>query len=229
MNMRIGKFGLINNFLPYFRLEQEGIPIIEAPPARLAVMFERGEIDFAPVPSFYYIKNRDRLRHYDFCVASKDSVLSVLVVSQKEALDDGSIAITNQTMTSLNLLKIILNERKMKNSLVPVNESGAGALLKHCDHALVIGDEAIKARRTCKVVMDLGEAWRSLTGCSMVFGISVSRKDADMGEVNEKVMESVRWGEENIHRVVIEAEKKFESGKGILERYFESLTYRMGT
>ncbi len=229
MNTRIGKFGLINNFLPYFRLEQEGLPIIEAPPARLAAMFDRGEIDFAPVPSFYYIKNKGRLRNYDFCVASKDRVLSVLVVSKKEQLGNGSIAITNQTITSLNLLKIILIERKMKNSLVPVDESGVSDLLKHCSHALVIGDEAIKARRTCKVVMDLGEEWRRLTGCSMVFGISVSRKDADMSEVNEKVMESVRWGEKNIHGIATEAEKKFELRKDFLEMYFESLTYRMGT
>ncbi|MCD6295372.1 MAG: menaquinone biosynthesis protein [Deltaproteobacteria bacterium] len=228
MNARIGKFGFINNLLPYFRLEHDGFPIIEAPPARLAAMFGRGEIDFAPVPSFYYLKNKGSLRTYDFCVAAKDKVLSVLVVSKKEQLENGSIAITNQTMTSLNLLKIILIERKMKNSLVPVNESGASDLLKHSSHALVIGDEAIKARRTCNVVMDLGEEWHRLTGCSMVFGISVSRKDADMSEVNEKVMESVRWGEKNIHRIATEAEKKFGLRKDFLEMYFESLTYRMG-
>ena len=62
----------------------------------------------------------------------------------------------------------------------------------------------------------------------MVFGISVSRKDADMSEVNEKVMESVRWGEKNIHRIAAQAEKKFELRKDFLEMYFESLTYRMG-
>ncbi|MDO9527746.1 MAG: menaquinone biosynthesis protein [Syntrophales bacterium] len=246
MKVRIGKFGLVNNFLPYFRLEQKGVPIIEAPPAKLAEMFEKGKIDFAPVPSFYYLKNKDRLRSYDFCVASKEKVLSVLVVSKERELDDGSIAITNQTMTSVNLLKIILNERRMKNMLVPVNESRADELLKHCNHALVIGDEAIKARMkhenppippfskggkggfSYKVVMDLGEEWYKLTGSSMVFGISVSPKDIDMSDVNRKVMKSVGWGEENIDMIVTEAEKKFKLPKNFLETYVKSLTYRMG-
>lgn len=230
MKARIGKFGFINNFLPYYLLEQKGVPIIEAPPAKFAEMFEKRRIDFAPVPSFYYIKNKEMLRSHEFCVASKEHVLSVIVVSNKKGLDEGSIAITNQTMTSVNLLKIILNERRMKNRLVPVNESRADELLKHCSHALVIGDEAIKARikHENKVVMDLGEEWYKLTGSSMVFGISVSRKNIDMSEVNKKVMESVTWGEKNVGLIAARAEEKFKLQKDFLEVYFKTLTHRMG-
>ena len=228
MKARIGKFGFINNFLPYYLLEQKGVPIIEAPPAKFAEMFEKRRIDFAPVPSFYYIKNKEMLRSYEFCVASKEQVLSVIVVSNKKGLDDGSIAITNQTMTSVNLLKIILNERRMKNRLVPVNESMADELLKHCSHALVIGDEAIKARMMYRVVMDLGEEWHELTGYPMVFGISASFKEKDMSEIDKKVMESVEWGEKNVGLIAAKAEEKFKLQKDFLEVYFKTLTHRMG-
>ncbi len=229
-NARIGKFGLVNNFLPYFRLEQKGIPIIEGAPKKLAAMFEKREIDFAPVPSFYYLKNKKILKSYDFCIASKERVLSVVVVSSRKMPpeDNGCIAITNQTSTSLNLLKIILRERGMKNGVVLVNESGAGELLKRCAYALVIGDEAIKARMTYRVVMDMGEEWYKLTGCPMVFGISVSPKDSDMSQINRTVMESIDWGEKNIDVIVADAEKKFKLQKDFLEVYFKSLTYRMG-
>ena len=130
MKIRIGKFGFANNFLPYYRLAQNGTEVIEASPRNLAMMFEKGEIDFAPVPSFYYLKNKDRLRSYDFCVASKNSVLSAIVVSREKMLNNNCIAVTNQTSTSINLLKIILRERRLKNEVVPVNESKASELLK---------------------------------------------------------------------------------------------------
>lgn len=234
MSIKIGKFGFVNNFLPYYRLEHNGVRVIEASPKELAGMFEKGEIDFAPVPSSYYIKNKDKLRSYEFCIAARNSVLSVVVVSEGKMLDDdndndkGRIAVTNQTVTSLNLLKIILHECGMRNGVAPVNASKASELLKHGTYALVIGDEAIKARMAYRVVMDLGEKWRELTGYPMVFGISASPKGKDMSEVNKAVMESVEWGKRNVDVVVAEAEKKFGMPVEFLHEYFKSLTYQLG-
>ncbi len=228
MKIRIGKFGFANNFLPYYRLAQNGTEVIEASPRNLATMFEKGEIDFAPVPSFYYLKNKNKLRSYEFCVASKNSVLSVIVVSREKKLDNQCIAVTNQTSTSINLLKIILRERGLKNEVVPVDESKASELLKRCPHALVIGDEALKARMEYSVVMDLGEEWRDLTGYPMVFGIATSLKEQDLSEVDRTVIESIRWGEENIDAIAKEAASKYELPKEFLAVYFKTLTYRLG-
>jgi chorismate dehydratase len=228
MSIRIGKFGFVNNFLPYYRLEQNGVRVIEASPRTLTGMFERGEVDFAPVPSFYYIKNKDTLRSYEFCIASKERVLSVVLVSRGAMLDDGCIAVTNQTVTSPNLLTILLRERELKNRLVFVNERKASELLKHCTYALVIGDEAIRARRVYRVVMDLGKEWRELTGYPMVFGISASRKERNLREVNKLVMESVEWGIKRVDVVAAKAEKKFGIHVEFLREYFNSLTYRLG-
>jgi chorismate dehydratase len=228
MKIRIGKFGFANNFLPYYRLEQNGTEVTEASPRNLAGMLEKGEIDFAPVPSFYYLENKEKLGSYEFCIASKNSVLSVVVVSREKMLDNQCIAVTNQTSTSINLLKIILREQGLKNEVVPVDESEASELLKRCTHALVIGDEALKARLEYRVVMDLGEEWRELTGYPMVFGIATSLKERDMSEVNRTVMESIRWGEENIGAIAKVAASKYELPKEFLETYFKTLTYRLG-
>ena len=228
MNLRIGKFGFANNFLPYYRLEQNGTKVIEASPRKLTTMFEQGIIDFAPVPSFYYIKNKDKLRSYEFCIAAKNSVLSVIVVSEGKMLDSECIAVTSQTTTSVNLLKIILREQGLKNEVVLVDESKASELLKRSTHALVIGDEAIKARRIYRVVMDLGEEWRELTGYPMVFGISASRKEEDLSAVNKTVMESIEWGERNIDAIAKEAARRYELPEDFFEAYFKSLTYRLG-
>jgi chorismate dehydratase len=226
--MRIGKFGFLNNFLPYYWIEKfNKAEVIEASPKVLAEKIEKREIDYAPVPSFYYLKNKDKLRNYSFCVASKGSVLSVLVVSNGKALDN-KIAITDETMTSVNLLKIILKERGLNCKLVPVSERKAQALLRHCGSALVIGDEAIKARMIYRVVMDLGEEWFELTGYPMVFGISASLKDVSAENCDRLVMESVDWGFRNFDEVVCEAERRFNMPREFLEEYFKTLTYRMG-
>jgi chorismate dehydratase len=228
MKIRIGKFGFLNNYLPYYWLGQNGTEVVEASPRSLATMFEQGEIDFAPVPSFYYLKNKHKLRRYEFCVASKHRVLSVVVVSREKMFDNQCIAVTNQTTTSINLLKIILRERGLQNEIVPVDESTASELLTHCPHTLVIGDEALRARREYRVVMDLGEEWSELTGYPMVFGISTSRKDRDMSAVNRSVMESITWGEQNIEAIAREAACKYELPKDFLEVYFKALTFRLG-
>jgi chorismate dehydratase len=228
MKIRIGKFGFVNNYLPYYWLGQNGTEVVEASPRNLATMFEKGEIDFAPVPTFYYLKNKHKLRRYEFCVASKHRVLSVIVVSREKLFDSQCIAVTNQTTTSINLLKIILRERGLQNEIVPVDESTASELLTHCPHALVIGDEALRARREYRVVMDLGEEWRELTGYPMVFGIATSRKDWDMSAINRTVMDSITWGEQNIEAIAREAACKYELPKDFLEVYFKALTFRLG-
>lgn len=228
--MRIGKFGYLNNYLPYYWLEKQGydVDVVESNPREMAELLGKS-IDFAPIPAYYYLLNKERLRSYDFCIASTDRVISVLVVSKNSnSLDDRSIAITNHSMTSVNLLKIILKEKGMENKLVTLDNSKPTALLNNCDYALVIGDEAIKARMLYRVVMDLGEEWYELTGKPMVFGISTSLKGFDASATNELVMKSIDWGWENLEEIVAAAESKFKMPGEFLEEYFKTLSYKMG-
>lgn len=226
--MRIGKFGYLNNYLPYYWLEKQGYDVVESNPRKMTEFLGKS-IDFAPVPAFYYLLNKDRLRSYDFCIASTEKVISVLVVSKNsKSLDNGSIAITNHSMTSINLLKIILSEKGMKNKLVAPPTSKPTPLLDNSDYALVIGDEGIKARMLYNVVMDLGEEWCELTGKPMVFGISASMKDFDASVTNDLVLKSIDWGWENLEEIVRAAESKFKMPGEFLEEYFRTLSYKMG-
>ncbi len=228
--LRIGKFGLINNFLPYYWLERNSeCEIVVATPRQMASLIHSGSIHYAPVPSFFFISKKDELKSYNFCIASRDRVLSVVVVSKERKFDNSPIAVTADTMTSVNLLRVIMNERGMKNELVFSDSGKACELLKNCRHALVIGDEAIKARMMYRVVMDLGEEWYELTGLPMVFGISSSLKSVDASEVDRLLVRSIEWGLENIGEVVSEATTKFNMPEEFLEEYFKTLSYRMGS
>ncbi len=227
--MRIGKFGFLNNYLPYYWVEKFGnAEVVEDTPKNLAKLIESRRIDYAPIPSFYFLKNKERLRSYDFCIASKGRVLSVLVVSNGRTIDN-RIAVTSETMTSVNLLRIILREKGLKCKIVPTNERRASSLLRMCGSALVIGDEAIKARMVYNVVMDLGEEWFDLTGYPMVFGISSSLKEVNATECDELIKRSLNWGFEHFEEVVESAERAFKMPREFLEDYFRTLIYTMGS
>ncbi len=221
--MRIGKFGFVNNFLPYYRLEREGrYEIVEGTPRKLAEMFERGEIVYAPVPAFELLK-----KGYSpgkFCVASDGEVYSVVIVSKKKRLNDSPIAITGNSLTSANMMRIIKAEKGLINKLVVLNGK-VDEMLRDFDHALVIGDEAIKARMIYRVVMDLGEEWKELTGLPAVFGVSASRVEG----VDEELLKSLRWGREHVEEVVKVASEKFRLPEEFLQKYFEKLIHEFGS
>ncbi len=230
--VRIGKFGFVNNFLAYYRLEMEGkYEIVEASPKSLAEMLDRGELIYAPIPAYHLIKRN--YKPHRFCIAADGEVYSVVVVSKKKRLDDSPIAITSKSLTSVNMLRIIARERGMINKLIVVDGS-VDEMLSRFNHALVIGDEALMARMLYRVLLDIGEEWKEITGKTAVFGVSASRVLEDGAEkvaeeVDENIMSSLRWGREHMDVVVEAASIKYRLPKDFLRRYFTSLVHEMGS
>lgn len=227
--MKIGKFGLVNNFLPYYHLEKQNrYEIVEDTPKNLAEMLLSGKIDYAPVPTFFYLKNRSKLSTYSFCVGSDGEVYSVVVVSKRKRLDDSPIAVTKKSLSSANMLRIIKQEKALVNKLV-IYEGDFKEMLRDFDHALVIGDEAIKARMVFRVVMDIGEEWKEITGLPAVFGVSASLRDLKLEEVDRDLLNSYRKGMESIDEIVEIASMKFRMPPEFLEIYFKKLVHEMGS
>ncbi len=227
--MRIGKFGLVNNFLPYYHLEKSGkYEIVEDTPKNLAELLSHGEIDYAPVPSFFYLRNRSRFHMHSFCVASDGEVFSVVVVSRRKRLDDSPIAVTTKSVTSAAMLEIIRREKGMINKLVPFSGDFM-EMLERFDHALVIGDEAIKARMVFRVVMDVGEEWKEITGLPAVFGIAASLKDVKGADAADRdLISSYRRGLESLDEIVEIASMKFRMPPEFLRVYFSRLIHFAG-
>ncbi len=227
--MKIGKFGLINNFLPYYHIEKEKkYTVIESSPKDLAEMVMKGEIAYAPVPSYHYILSKNMLKRHSFCVASDGQVFSVVIVSKRKRLDDSPIAVTSKSVTSSKMLEIIVKERGMINRTVRVSGNFM-EILRDFDHALLIGDEAIKARMVFRVVMDLGEEWKEITGLPAVFGISASKMEFEHGEaIDRDVVESYRKGMSKKDEIVEIASLKFRMPEEFLSVYFSTLIHVAG-
>lgn len=107
-----------------------------------------------------------------------------------DKLDGQTVGLTNESDTSVNLLKIILRKfYKHHNSFTRITNSTINAL-EDFSAILLIGDSALKAG-LCEVndiyVYDLGDLWFGHTGLPFVFALWIIREEAVMKEENKVI------------------------------------------
>lgn len=174
------------NCVPFFHYLTEtgfGGRIVEGVPAELNRLLASGAIDVSPSSSFEYAcRWTDYLLLPGHSISSCGPVRSVLLFSARpiEALEGAGIALTGESATSVNLLRILLAEFYGFSKVTfcvpgrPVEELiGEGAT------ALLIGDRALRAAISAAGhVYDLGELWYHFTGLPFVFALWILRREA---------------------------------------------------
>ncbi|MBK9144351.1 MAG: menaquinone biosynthesis protein [Candidatus Melainabacteria bacterium] len=162
-------------------------------PARLNEMLGRGELDISAVSSFFYLQNRERQGLTllpGLSIASRGDVGSVLFFHSEslELLPDRPVAVPDTSLTSINLLKLMIHEStgKMPELLVLSQVELDGLIESDRLRAggqdfagiLLIGDHALKADESLGSRLartDLGRWWWDRTGLPMVFGLWAGR------------------------------------------------------
>ena len=176
--IRIGH-NINTNMLPLFYFLPKKHPLYElfvAEPAGHNKMLEQGQIDMAPVSSFAYAQHWQEYAILpNLSVTNYGWVGSILLFSKVplEELDHKTVALTNQSATSINLLKIILFHYLGIEAAFLTMPPDLSEMMARADAALLIGDSAIKANATNHgyLVFDLGHEWRRLTGYPMTFSV----------------------------------------------------------
>jgi chorismate dehydratase len=156
-------------------------------PSRLAEQLAAGELDLALIPSVEYLRGASR--GYEiipgFAIAARGPVHSVKIFSrvpwgriERLALDAGS-------RTSQVLAQIWLDAKhQVRPALVEELPLGVSALESTADAVLVIGDRAMRVpREPFHDVVDLGEAWHTLTRLPFVFALWVARPGIELGDL----------------------------------------------
>src|ERR1700722_11042326 len=115
-----------------------------ATPAKLAEMLRRDELDAALV-SITEVLLHDRYDILDgIAIASLGEVYSVFLAHKKPIAEITEVYCDTASLTSVNLLKVLLAERGLKPEFKPL-ENYAAAPEK--DFVLIIGDPAIDFQR----------------------------------------------------------------------------------
>lgn len=170
----------------------DGASFVRGVPTALNRQLLDGDIDLTLVSSVEFLRHRDVLRALpDFSIATLGPVYSVMLFHWDpwDALSGKRIALTTDSATSVELLKMLLREAGIDAEFVPLAPD-LDTMLEACGAALLIGDAALReavAKREVggkkPLITDLGRAWYDLTRLPFTFAVWASRKDRPPSEL----------------------------------------------
>ena len=191
--------------------------LIFATPAKLAQLLRRDELDAALVSVTEVLLN-DRYDILDgIAIASLGEVYSVLLAHKKPLAEVTEVFCDTASLTSVNLLKVLLAERGLKPDFKPL-ENYAAATEK--DFVLIIGDPAIDFQRAPHTheILDLGSAWLELTNLPFVYAVWALRRGIDNKELRYELKGSKNFGLESLEHLI---ETREEFDEDFRRDYFE--------
>jgi predicted solute-binding protein len=183
--------------------------LVFAPPSKLAEMLRRDELDAALVSITEVLLN-DRYDILDgVAIGSLGEVYSVILAHKKPLTEAKEIFCDTASLTSVNLLKVLLAEKNLFPKLVPL-ESYAAAMEK--DFVLLIGDRAIEFQRSSPApeIFDLGSAWTEMTNLPFVYAVWALRRGIENKELRHELRAAKRFGMETLDHI-IETREEFDA------------------
>ena len=178
------------NCVPFFHyLKDNGFcgRFVAGVPSELNQMLQQGQLDASPSSSFEYARNwKNYFILPDHSISSIHKVKSVLLFSPVplSELSGRKVAITGESATSINLLRIIFREFYQFDDVTDVvPEAPIEDLIRQHQPALLIGDRALRLASQLPPgvqAFDLGELWYQHTGLPFVFALwMVDRNSLD--------------------------------------------------
>jgi len=191
--------------------------LIFATPAKLAEMLRRDELDAALV-SITEVLFNDRYDILDgIAIASLGEVYSVILAHKKPLAEATEIFCDTASLTSVNLLKILLAERGLRPEFKPLeNYEAAGEK----DFVLLIGDPAIDFQRAphAHEIFDLGAVWTEMTNLPFVYAVWALRRGIENRELRHELREAKNFGIETLDYLI---ETREEYDEDFRRDYFE--------
>jgi chorismate dehydratase len=196
--MRIGSVPYLNS-VPLTRgIEDQ---IVFAPPSRLADLLREDKLDAALVSVTEVLFN-DRYDILDgIAVASLGEVKSVFLAHRQPLEETSLVRCDTASLTSVNLLKVLLAERGLKPEFAPLpNYQDA----PFHDAVLLIGDPALDFLRGPHdhQVWDLGAAWSELTGLPFVYAVWALRRGVDTAAIRRALRDARAFGLETLDHII---------------------------
>jgi chorismate dehydratase len=179
VRLRLGRVRYINCEPVYHALEHGIVPvdceITDGTPAELNGLLRAGELDVSVVSVMEAALRPEAYRLLpDLAIACDGAVESVLLASRRPVaeLHDRLVALSRHSLTSVYLVKLLLEKAHAVRPRYVGDDRADEA-----EARLVIGDEALRLGPTFPHGLDLGEAWRALTGLPFVFAVWAVRAE----------------------------------------------------
>jgi chorismate dehydratase len=198
-------------------------------------MLRRDELDAALVSITEVLLN-DRYDILDgVAIASLGEVYSVILAHKKPLEEAVEIFCDTASLTSVNLLKVLLAEKNLFPQFVPLDNYEAA---QEKDFVLLIGDRAIDFQRsrpplpgpgvasTSHEIFDLGLAWTDMTNLPFVYAVWALRRGIENKELRRELREAKRFGVKTLDYII---ESREEYDVDFRRDYFEwNIQYHLG-
>ncbi len=195
---RVGSVGYLNA-VPLTRgLEEE---VIFATPSRLAEMLRRDELDAALVSVVEVLLN-DRYDVLDgIAIATLGEVRSVLLAHRKPIEEATEIYCDTASLTSVELLRVLLAERGLKPEFKPLASYERATLP---DYVLLIGNPALDLALGAHEhqLWDLGAAWFEMTKLPFVFAVWALRRGIENDSIRRQLREARDFGLDTLDTII---------------------------
>ena len=175
--------------------------VVYATPSRLAQMLQRDELDAALV-SVVEVLFHDRYDILDgIAIASLGEVQSVLLAHREPLERMTEVFCDPASLTSVELLRILLAERGLHPEFKPLAGYDLAALP---DNALLIGDRALDLFRSDSKpeIWDLGAAWFELTNLPFVYAVWALRRGRDNTALRRQLREARDFGLDTLDSII---------------------------
>ena len=221
--IRVGAVSFLNTKpLIYPLLNEEietDIALTVDVPSYIATLLSKDELDVGLIPIVEYFRADPSDTPYcilpDISITSHGRVRSIQLFSRVPVQEIRRIALDTNSRSSVALLKILLAE---KYRISPAFTTCAPTVNPKTalenrqdppfDAVLLIGDAALRHLGSTEHSVDLGDAWHKLTGLPFVYACWVARKDTDLGDLLQVLLESKTRGIAQISEIArIEALK----------------------
>jgi chorismate dehydratase len=221
--MRVGSVPYLNA-VPLTRgIEDQ---IVFAPPSQLAELLRAGKLDAAlvSITAALFEDSYDILDN--IAVASLGEVRSVFLAHRKPLEETHHIFCDTASLTSMNLLKVLLAERGLTPDFSPLANYDDAV---HHDAVLLIGDPAIRfaLAKHEHQIWDLGAAWAELTKLPFVYAAWALRRGGDTTNIRRALREAKAFGLETLDYSI---EHRSEFTKEFRRDYLSwHIHYHLGT
>jgi chorismate dehydratase len=195
---RVGSVKYLNA-VPLTRgLEEQ---VVFATPSQLAEMLRKDELDAALVSVTEVLLN-DRYDVLDgMAIASLGEVQSVLLAHRRPIEEAKEIYCDTASLTSVQLLRVLLAERGLTPELKPLASYDFAALP---DFALLIGDPALDYLRAPpdREIWDLGAAWYEITKLPFVYAVWALRRGLENSALRRQLREARDFGLDTLDHII---------------------------
>jgi aminodeoxyfutalosine synthase len=195
----VGKIPYLNSVPFYARFEKRDFRILPVVPRRMGMLSALGEIVAGPFSLMDYLRQEDGMELMGWCIATRDQVKSVMLFSKEgwRDLDGRRIGITDDTATSVQLLKVLLEKKYGIHARFERLHQGVNSY-DDFDAVLLIGDEALRRNKHgldgFDLVFDLAREWYEWQKLPFVFAVWAQRRSlpaADKEELSRLLKDSL--------------------------------------